>query len=74
MLYYDTPENREVAGGVGSSFGFGGVNVLEDVIARVIDDEEQLIEMGRLSKRRVEERYRWADVADRYEKVLEELC
>ena len=74
VLYYDTPENREVAGGVGSSFGFGGVNVLEDVIARVIDDEEQLIEMGRLSKRRVEERYRWADVADRYEKVLEELC
>ena len=74
VLYYDTPENREVAGGVGSRFSFGGDDNLESVIHRVIDDEERLNEMGRLSARRVEERYRWSDVADRYEKVLEELC
>ena len=74
VLYYDTPENREVAGGVGSRFSFGGDDNLETVIHSVIDDEERLHEMGRLSTRRVEERYRWSDVADRYEKVLEELC
>jgi glycosyltransferase involved in cell wall biosynthesis len=74
VLYYDTPENREVAGGVGSRFSFGGDDSLESVIRRVIDDEERLLEMGRLSKRRVEERYRWSDVADRYEEVLEGLC
>ena len=74
VLYYDTPENREVAGGVGSSFSFDGNDSLESVVGRVIDDEEQLLEMGSLSKKRVEERYRWSDVADRYERVLEELC
>ena len=40
----------------------------------MIGDEERLLEMGRLSKNRVEERYLWSDVADRYEKVLEGLC
>jgi len=74
VLYYDTPENREVAGGVGSRFTFDGDDRLEDVIGGAIDDEERLLEMGRLSKSRVDERYRWSDVADRYEKVLEELC
>ena len=74
VLYYDTPENREVAGGIGSRFSFGGDDSLESVIRRVIDDEERLLEMGSLSKRRVEERYRWSDVADRYEEVLEGLC
>ena len=74
VLYYDTPENREVAGDVGSRFSFGGDNSLETVIASVIDDDERLRDMGRLSKSRVEERYRWSDVADRYEEVLEGLC
>ena len=74
VLYYDTPENREVAGNVGSRFNFGGTDSLEAVIGRVIDDEERLLEMRRLSTRRVEERYRWSGVADRYEKVLEDLC
>ena len=74
VLYYDTPENREVAGDVGLRFRFGGDDSLERVIGEVIDDEERLQDMGRSSRQRVEERYRWSDVADRYEKVLEGLC
>ena len=74
VLYYDTPENREVAGDVGQRFRFDGDNGLEVVIGGVIEDEERLLEMGRRSKSRVGERYRWSDVADRYEKVLEGLC
>jgi glycosyltransferase involved in cell wall biosynthesis len=74
VLYYDTPENREVAGGVGLRFRFGGIDSLEAVISGVIEDEEALAGMGRRSRQRVEERYRWSDVADRYEKVLEGLC
>jgi glycosyltransferase involved in cell wall biosynthesis len=74
VLYYDTPENREVAGDVGLSFRFGGDDSLEAVISGVLDDEEQLAGLRRRSSHRVEERYRWSDVADRYEKVLEELC
>ena len=74
VLYYDTPENREVAGGAGRPFGFEGSNSLEELIEAVADDEDQLREMGRRSSSRVEERYRWADVTDRYEEVLEGLC
>jgi glycosyltransferase involved in cell wall biosynthesis len=74
VLYYDTPENREVAGDVGLRFRFGGDDSLERVIGDAIDDEERLQDMGRSSRQRVEERYRWSDVADRYEKVLEGLC
>jgi glycosyltransferase involved in cell wall biosynthesis len=74
VLYYDTPENREVAGGIGVRFSFEGERSLDDVIGSVIDNEERLSEMGRLSKGRVDERYRWSDVADRYEEVLEGLC
>ncbi len=74
VLYYDTPENREVAADVGRRFRFEGDNRLETVIADVIDDRPLLEEMGLRSRRRVEERYLWSDVADRYEKVLEALC
>jgi len=74
VLYYDTPENREVAGGVGVRFSFGGESSLDDIIGSVIDDEKRLSEMSRLSKSRVDERYRWSEVADRYEEVLEGLC
>jgi glycosyltransferase involved in cell wall biosynthesis len=74
VLYYDTPENREVAGAVGLPFRFAGENSLENLIGSVIDDEERLREMGRESSKRVDERYRWSVVADRYEKVLEALC
>jgi glycosyltransferase involved in cell wall biosynthesis len=44
------------------------------IVSSVIDDEERLSEMGRRSRSRVEERYQWSDVADRYEEVLEGLC
>ncbi|MCG6949074.1 MAG: DUF1972 domain-containing protein [Acidobacteria bacterium] len=74
VLYYDTPENREVADDVGRRFRFEGENRLETVITDVIDDRRQLEEMGLRSRRRVEERYLWSDVADRYEEVLEALC
>ncbi len=74
VLYYDTPENREVAGGVGAPFRFEGATRLESTIAAVIDDEHRLSEMGRRSTQRVAERYRWSDVADRYERLLEGLC
>jgi glycosyltransferase involved in cell wall biosynthesis len=74
VLYYDTPENREVAGEVGLRFRFDGEQSLERVIDRVIEDRKELLEMGRLSRKRVNERYRWSEVADRYEAVLESLC
>ena len=74
VLYYDTPENREVAGSAGRRFRFDRDVSLEDTVAAVIEDTEVLAEMGRRSKRLVGERYLWNDVADAYERVLEGLC
>ena len=74
VLYYDTPENREVAGGAGVPFQFEGDTALETVLAAVLDDELRLSEMGELSRRRVEERYLWSQVADAYEELLGGLC
>ncbi len=74
VLYYDTPENREVAGDAGLRFRFDRDRGLEDVLTAVLDDETRLSEMGRIARRVVGERYLWSDVADAYERVLEGLC
>jgi glycosyltransferase involved in cell wall biosynthesis len=74
VLYYDTPENREVAGGAGVPFLFEGDTALETVLAAVLDDDLRLEEMRSLSRRRVEERYLWSTVADAYEELLGGLC
>jgi glycosyltransferase involved in cell wall biosynthesis len=74
VLYYDTPENREVAGDAGRKFRFDGDEALENVLSRMLENNDQLAEMSRRSRRRVDESYLWSDVADVYEKVLEGLC
>ncbi len=74
VLYYDTPENREVAGGAGQPFRFDDGSALDKALVEVLDDNERLIEMGRRSMQRVEERYLWSDVTDAYERLLEGLC
>lgn len=74
VLYYDTLENREVAGGAGLSFRFSGERSLEHVLASVLDDEAALERLGRQSRARARERYLWEDVATAYERLLEDLC
>jgi len=74
VLYYDTPENREVARDAGLRFRFDGERNLETALSDILEDPAELAAMGRQSRRRVDERYRWADVADAYERVLEDLC
>ncbi len=74
VLYYDTPENREVTGDAGLRFRFDGATALGERIAELIDDGPRLDDLGRRAKARVEHHYRWSDVADRYEEVLERLC
>ena len=74
VLYYDTPENREVAGDAGERFRFDGDRALEIVLSRVLENDDLLVEMGLRSRRRVDESYLWSHVADAYEGVLEGLC
>jgi glycosyltransferase involved in cell wall biosynthesis len=74
VLYYDTPENREVVGCAGRRYRFEGDQALESVLEQVLDDERVLRKLADQSRSRAEERYRWSDVADAYERVLTELC
>jgi glycosyltransferase involved in cell wall biosynthesis len=74
VLYYDTPENREVAGAAGREFSFSGGRALESVLDGLLEDDETLAELGQRSRRRVEDRFLWSDVADAYEDVLRGLC
>jgi glycosyltransferase involved in cell wall biosynthesis len=74
VLYYDTLENREVAGNAGLRFRFEGENTCETVLTQVLDDDAALVDLGERSRRRVKHRFRWSDIADHYERVLKELC
>jgi glycosyltransferase involved in cell wall biosynthesis len=74
VLYYDTPENREVAGDAGLTFRFDGDNRLSSVVARVMNDQERLLSLAERGRRRVAERYSWSKVAAAYEELLETLC
>ena len=74
VLYYDSPENREVVAAAGRRFRFSGESSLERVLDEVMEDEQQLVRLAEKSRRRVDERYRWNDVADAYERVLRSLC
>ncbi len=74
VLYYDTPENREVASGAGVGFRFSGNAALETVLNELLDDGLRLEELREASRCRVAERYRWSSVTDAYEEVLQSLC
>jgi len=74
VLYYDTPENREVAADVGVAFRFSGPAALESRLAALLDDRAELAALGERSRARVADRYRWTDVADAYEGVLQSIC
>ena len=74
VLFYDTPENREVVGDAGLAFTFSGERTLERMVEQIIDDDERLAELGARARQRVDERYRWDAVADAYEQLLEGLC
>ena len=71
VLYLDTPENAEVAGGVGIAFEPSTLaERMREVLA--MSDEERA-RMGRLAAERVRERYSWDAVTDAYERLFLEM-
>jgi glycosyltransferase involved in cell wall biosynthesis len=72
VLYLDTPENAEVAGGAGIAFRSASdlTAKLEAVLA-MSDIERD--ELRRAAVQRVAERYSWDAVTDAYERLLESL-
>lgn len=72
ILYLETLENTEVAGGVGIPFR---ADNLPDAIRQVLAmSDEERAERRRLSLERVRQRYSWEVVTDQYEALFRQLC
>jgi glycosyltransferase involved in cell wall biosynthesis len=72
VLYLDTPENREVAGGAGIVYG-KSPELLAEQIEAVLRDAALRQQCRTRCVQRIEERYRWEDVTDRYEQLFSHL-
>jgi glycosyltransferase involved in cell wall biosynthesis len=70
VAYNATSENEEVAGGAGLPFDARRPETLSALLARVLDDPAGASVWKERARARTRERYRWDDVADRYEAVL----
>lgn len=71
VCYHQSPENEEVAAGAALSFDVRRPETLTDLLTRVLDDPADFSVWKERARNRTEERYRWDDVASRYEAVLE---
>lgn len=70
VLYNATPENEEVAGGAGLPFDARKPETLTRVLTGLLNDPASGSVWKERAKTRANERYRWEDVASRYEAVL----
>ena len=71
VCYNATPENEEVAGGAGLPFDAHEEASLARLLQGILDDPASHSVWKERARTRVQERYRWDDVVDRYEAVLE---
>jgi glycosyltransferase involved in cell wall biosynthesis len=71
VCYNATPENEEVAGGAALPFDVRQPATLSRLLARILDDPASQSVWKERAKSRTKERYRWDDVADRYEALLQ---
>jgi len=71
VCYNGSPENEEVAGGAALPFDVRRPETLSTLLAAILDDPAAYSVWKDRARARVAERYRWDDVADRYEAVLE---
>jgi glycosyltransferase involved in cell wall biosynthesis len=74
VFFLDNLANREVVGGAGVAYRFAGSYTLTKVLTDFLARPLSFVDLGPLARQRVLERYRWDDVADAYERLLEELC
>ena len=71
VCYNATPENEEVAGGAGLPFDVHAPGALARLLTGVLDDPAGYSVWKERARERTRERYRWDDVVERYEAVLE---
>ena len=71
VCYNRSPENEEVAGGAALPFEAAKPETLTRLLTDVLNDPDACSVWKERGRERVRERYRWEDVAARYEAVLE---
>ena len=71
VCYHASPENEEVAAGAALQFDVNRPATLSSLLREALDDPAGYSVWKERARKRVEERYRWEDVTDRYEAVLE---
>jgi len=71
VCYNATPENEEVAGGAALPFDALDPPSLSRLLQGILDDPAAHSVWKERATQRTRERYRWDDVVDRYEAVLE---
>jgi glycosyltransferase involved in cell wall biosynthesis len=74
ILVNDTPENREVAGGIGSYFRAGEPDTLSERLEWVRNHPERARARGRAAARRARLLFSWDRVADRYAALLARMA
>jgi glycosyltransferase involved in cell wall biosynthesis len=71
VCYNQSAENEEVAGGAGLSFDVRRPESLAHLLGEVLDDPARHSVWKERARARTKERYRWDDVTEQYEAVLE---
>jgi len=71
VCYHGSPENEEVAGGAGLRFNIHRPESLAQLLAEILDAPDSYSVWKERARSRVYERYRWDNVTDRYEALLE---
>ncbi len=74
VLFLDNLENREVVRGAGVAFRFAPPYTLTDALRELVADPSRFACLAEAARERVALHYRWDDVTDAYENLLEELC
>lgn len=72
VLYLDTPENAEVAGGCGIAFTHANLAAMIERAAAMPEAEREALREA--AQRRVRERYSWDAVTDAYERLLRTIA
>ncbi|MGH9368300.1 MAG: DUF1972 domain-containing protein [Thermoanaerobaculia bacterium] len=71
VCYHESPENQEVAEQAGVPFDVHRPETLTRLLAEILDDPASFSVWKQRARERVQQRYRWEEVARRYEAVLE---
>ena len=70
VIWSDQDAIREATGGIGIPVPMGDVSAIRTAMKRLMDNPDEMVELGRRGREYVEENHSWAGVWERYERVI----